>query len=40
LCKYEEALIDLENVYKEFPEDNVLIEKIKEIKTQLEKKKI
>jgi serine/threonine-protein phosphatase 5 len=39
LCKYEEALIDLENVYKEFPEDNVLIEKIKEIKTQLEKKK-
>ena len=39
LCKYEEALIDLENVYKEFPKDNVLIEKIKEIKTQLEKKK-
>ena len=38
LCKYEEALIDLENVEKEFPQDNVLIEKIKEIKFQLEKK--
>ena len=38
LCKYEEALIDLENVYKLYPKENPLIEKIKEIKYQLNKK--
>ena len=38
LCKYEEALTDLENVKKKFPSDNSLIEKINEIKIQLEKK--
>ena len=38
LCKYEEALIDLEYVYKTYPEDNILNKKINEIKIQLEKK--
>jgi serine/threonine-protein phosphatase 5 len=38
LCKYEEALIDLEYVYTHYPKENPLIEKIKEIKFQLEKK--
>ena len=38
LCKYEDALIDLENVYKFYPQEKPLIEKIKEIKFQLEKK--
>ena len=38
LCKYEEALIDLEYVYKTYPKDNILIDKIQEIKKQLEKK--
>ena len=38
LCKYEEALIDLENVYKEFPEEHILNQKINEIKFQLKKK--
>ena len=38
LCKYEEALIDLEKVYKLYPKENILNEKIKEIKFQLEKK--
>ena len=38
LCKYEDALIDLENVYKLYPKENPLIKKLKEIKFQLEKK--
>lgn len=38
LCKYEEALIDLENVYKIYPKESPLIEKIKEIKSHLENK--
>ena len=39
LFKYEEALIDFEFVYKTYPEDKILNEKINEIKKQLEKKK-
>ena len=38
LCKYEEALTDLENVKKKYPSDNSLNEKINEIRIQLEKK--
>ena len=38
LLKYEDALTDFEDVYKKYPEEKVLKEKIDEIKLQLEKK--
>ena len=38
LCKYEEASLDLDKLFNLYPNDKPLINKIKEIKFQLEKK--
>ena len=38
LCKYEEASLDLDKLFNLYPKDKPLIDKIKEIKIQLEKK--
>ena len=38
LLKYEDALNDFEDVYKKYPKEKILKEKIDEIKLQLEKK--
>ena len=37
--KYEEALLDLEKIQLKYPEENILNDKIKEIKLELDKKK-
>ena len=38
LCKYEEALIDFEYIKKLYPDENLIIYKIEEIKSTLEEK--
>ena len=37
LLKYEDALMDFEDIYKKYPKEKILKEKIDEIKLQLEK---
>ena len=37
--KYEEALLDLEKIQLKYPKENILNDKIKEIKLELDKKK-
>ena len=40
LCKYEEALIDLEYVYKVYPKEHILIDKIQELEKTKNNKSI